>query len=178
MVGVAANNRDRLNNRRRPLSVFNRKLLSHPLMVWFGLISYPLYLWHWPLLSFARIMVGEIPTAGIRIAAVALSVPLAWLTYILLEKPIWRGRYAGLKVTVLVVVIGAIGGMGYACYCSHGLRDRVSIKKAETVLGDISWGAEENSDATCRKYFPKFHYCRLAVDAQPTVALIGDSHAN
>jgi peptidoglycan/LPS O-acetylase OafA/YrhL len=159
-------------------SGFNRKVLSHPLMVWFGLISYPLYLWHWPLLSFARIMVGEVPTARIRLAAVALSVPLAWLTYILLEKPIRRGERAGLKVTVLVLVMAAIGGAGYACYRSHGLTDRESIKNAERVLGDLSWGQEENFDATCRKYFPKFEYCKLAVDAQPTVALIGDSQAN
>ncbi len=161
-----------------PRSGFSRKVLSHPLMVWFGLISYPLYLWHWPLLSFARIMAGEVPTAGIRIGAVALSVPLAWLTYILLEKPIRRGGYTGLKVTVLFVVIGAVGGMGYACYRSDGLTGRASIKNAENVLGDLSWRPEEYSDATCRKYFPKFEYCRLAVDAQPTVALIGDSHAN
>ena len=161
-----------------PRSGFNRKVLCHPLMVWLGLISYPLYLWHWPLLSFARIMVGEAPAAGIRIAAVALSVPLAWLTCILLEKPIRRDGRAGLKVTVLVVVMGAVGGVGYACYRSHGLTGRASIKNAETVLGDLSWEQEENFDATCRKYFPKFEYCRLAVDAQPTVALIGDSQAN
>jgi peptidoglycan/LPS O-acetylase OafA/YrhL len=161
-----------------PLSGFNRKVLSHPFMVWFGLISYPLYLWHWPLLSFARIMVGEVPSAGIRIGAVALAVPLAWLTYILVEKPIRRDGYTGLKVTVLVVVIGAVGGIGYSCYRSHGLTERASIKNAETVLSNLSWGAEQNSDAACRKYFPKFEYCRLAVDAQPTIALIGDSHAN
>jgi peptidoglycan/LPS O-acetylase OafA/YrhL len=161
-----------------PRSGFSRKVLSNPVMVWFGLISYPLYLWHWPLLSFARITAGEVPTAGIRIGTVALSVPLAWLTYILLEQPIRRGGYTGLKVTVLIVLIGAVGGMGYVCYRSHGLTDRASIKNAETVLGDLSWGQEEYSDATCRKYFHKFEYCRLAVDAQPTVALIGDSHAN
>jgi peptidoglycan/LPS O-acetylase OafA/YrhL len=161
-----------------PLSGFNRKVLSHPLLVWFGLISYPLYLWHWPMLSFVRIMAGEVPTAGIRIAAVALSVPLAWLTYILLEKPIRRGGCTGLKVTILVVAVGVVGGMGYACYRFHGLTDRASIRNAQDALGELSWGQEEYSDATCRKYFPKFEYCRLAVNAQPTVALIGDSHAN
>jgi peptidoglycan/LPS O-acetylase OafA/YrhL len=161
-----------------PRSGLNRKILSHPLMVWFGLISYPLYLWHWPLLSFARIVAGEVPAAGIRTAAVAMSVPLAWLTYVLLEKPIRRGGSTRLTVILLVVVIGTVGGMGYTCYRSHGLPGRASIKNAETALADLSWGPGEYSDATCKKYFPKFDYCRLAVDAQPTVALIGDSHAN
>jgi peptidoglycan/LPS O-acetylase OafA/YrhL len=161
-----------------PRSTFNRKVLSHPIMVWMGLISYPLYLWHWPLLSFARIITGEVPTAGIRFAAVALSVPLAWLTYLFLERPIRRGGHVGLKITVLLLVMGAAGGIGYACYRFHGLPDRASIKNAETALDYLSWGPEEYSDPTCKKYFPKFQYCRLAVDAQPTVALIGDSHAN
>jgi peptidoglycan/LPS O-acetylase OafA/YrhL len=161
-----------------PHSGFNRKVLSHPIMVWFGLISYPLYLWHWPLLSFARIMEGEAPAARIRIAAVALSVPLAWLTNIILEKPFRREGRAGLKVIVLLVVMGTVGGVGYNCYRSHGLTNRASIRNAETSLDDLSWGQEENSDTTCRKYFPKFEYCRLAIDGQPTVALIGDSQAN
>jgi peptidoglycan/LPS O-acetylase OafA/YrhL len=158
-------------------SGFN-KLLAHPLLVWFGLISYPLYLWHWPLLAFARIIEGNIPATSIRIAAVALSVPLAWLTYVFLEKPIRRVGWTRPKVAILVTLMAAVGGLGYASYRAGGLPDRAPIKDAQTALGYLSWPQEESYDPTCRKYFPKFEYCRLAIDAQPTVALIGDSHAN
>ena len=66
----------------------NRRLLSHPAMVRVGLVSYPLYLWHWPVLFFARIFFGE--TAAVAIAAIAVSVALAFLTYQLCERPLHR----------------------------------------------------------------------------------------
>lgn len=40
-------------------SAVNEKILSKQVLVWLGLISFPLYLWHWPLLSFALIIQGE-----------------------------------------------------------------------------------------------------------------------
>jgi peptidoglycan/LPS O-acetylase OafA/YrhL len=42
-----------------PQAWFNQVVLSNPIAKWFGLISFPLYLWHWPLLSFARIVESD-----------------------------------------------------------------------------------------------------------------------
>jgi peptidoglycan/LPS O-acetylase OafA/YrhL len=65
-----------------PQAWLNRKLLSWAPLVFVGLISYPLYLWHWVLLTFARIAnFGEDPERAVRFAAIALSSVLAWLTY-------------------------------------------------------------------------------------------------
>jgi peptidoglycan/LPS O-acetylase OafA/YrhL len=59
-------------------------------MVALGLISYPLSLWHWPLLSFAA--TEGVDTAWVKMAIVAASVLLAWLTTSYIEYPIRFGR--------------------------------------------------------------------------------------
>ncbi|MFH0130431.1 acyltransferase family protein [Variovorax sp. VaC1] len=69
-----------------PLGVLNKYVLSNRAMVWLGLISYPLYLWHWPLLAFARIVEGAEPPLGVRAAMVVASIALAWLTYRYVER--------------------------------------------------------------------------------------------
>lgn len=75
-----------------PQGIINRTLLSNKLMVGIGLISYPLYLWHWVILSFLRIMQGEVPLWWHRIIAVLVAVVLSILTYKFVEKPIRFGK--------------------------------------------------------------------------------------
>ena len=79
MVGAVANRWAPSGDQRRTDRVLNRSLLSCGPLVWVGLISYPLYLWHWPLLSFGRIAFGDVPSAHYRVGAIAVSVGLAWV---------------------------------------------------------------------------------------------------
>ena len=103
----------------------NRIVLSNKVSVWFGLISFPLYLWHWPLLSFARIVEGEVPNHNIRIVTVALSIVLAWVTYKLIEHPVRFGKYGKAKVAVLILLLAIIGYIGYNAYERDGLSFRL-----------------------------------------------------
>lgn len=107
-----------------PKAWINRRILSNKVAVWFGLISFPLYLWHWPMLSFARIVEGEVPSRSIRIAAVVLSVVLAWLTYKLVERPVRLGKGEKAKVAILVVLMAVVGYVGYNAHERDGLRFR------------------------------------------------------
>lgn len=95
-------------------SWLNRLFLMNPIAVWFGLISYPLYLWHWPILSFLRIIEIEVPHRNARIFAVFLSIAFAWLTYKFIEKPI---RFGSLKriisPLIITIVLFFVGGFGY-----------------------------------------------------------------
>ncbi len=70
----------------QPEAWVSRHFLGHPAMVWIGLISYPLYLWHWPLLAFARILEEDTPARTIRVLLVVASILLASATYVLVEK--------------------------------------------------------------------------------------------
>jgi len=82
-------------------SIVNKWILSNPLSIWIGLISYPLYLFHWPLLSFLHILKGRNPDASSISAAVVLSFTLAVLTYYLVEKKV---RYAKSRWTIPVLI--------------------------------------------------------------------------
>ena len=127
----------------------NRIILSNKLAVWFGLISFPLYLWHWPLLSFARIVEGEVPSRNIRIAVVFLSIVLAWLTYKFVEHPLRFGKVGKVKITVLVILMLIVGYIGYNTYERDGLSFRlknitnekllIKRKGLDSLLASLAW---------------------------------------
>lgn len=71
-------------------SFFNAKVLSASAMRAIGRISYPLYLWHWPLLVFVRYRWGLKPPLAYTWAALAASFILATLTWRWVEQPIQR----------------------------------------------------------------------------------------
>jgi hypothetical protein len=107
-----------------PEAWLNRWLLASRPMVWVGLISYPLYLWHWPLLSFCRIVQAQEPSAQTRGVAIFASLVLASLTYLFVEKPIRFGKAAGKTFVPLIVVMGVIGAAGYYTYREAGFPGR------------------------------------------------------
>jgi peptidoglycan/LPS O-acetylase OafA/YrhL len=93
-------------------AVLNRRLLKLPVMVRVGLISYPLYLWHWPILSYLWI-VGD-STVATRAIGLVLSVALAWATYRFVEFPM---RRANLRISIpLIGGISAIALIGVAVF--------------------------------------------------------------
>lgn len=103
-----------------PQAWLNRKILSARLAVGIGLISYPLYLWHWPLLSFLHVMEGGMPEREARLVAVLLAFVLAWLTSRFVEPLFRSGGQSKRKALVLVCLMSLVGGLGYAIYRQDG----------------------------------------------------------
>lgn len=97
-----------------PASWLNRRLLSHPWAVFVGLVSYPLYLWHWPGIVFGRLS-GLSEAAWAPPALVALTFLLAVATYRWVETPIRSGRLSHARTAVgLGVAMAVIGCAGLA----------------------------------------------------------------
>lgn len=69
-----------------------RRALSWRPVVYVGLLSYSLYLWHWPLLVYARYLKGLEPLGGWRWAILAASLGLSALSLRFVETPFRRGR--------------------------------------------------------------------------------------
>ena len=149
---------------------FNRLLFMNPIAVWFGLISYPLYLWHWPILSFLQIVYGEMPDMHVRVYAVLMSIFLAWLTYVFIERPIRFGLERNRKTIVLILGLFFVGSLGWYVNKNNGETNYNSaLKFISDAKGDWSYpdGLLRSTDVE-----------RVFVTSEKPVQVIflGDSH--
>lgn len=163
-------------------SWINTKVLSHRFMVWFGVISYPLYLWHWSLLSFGRIVQNGEMAASVRVGLIALAIALAFLTCRYFEKYL---RHQGNKIALLLCLsMGCVGYLGWKIHARDGLdfRYRNMAQQPEEMTRDFLKWEDKGMYPTgiCEPDFvyPNAHICLQSNSKkQPDVVVFGDSHA-
>ena len=109
-----------------PEARINRFLFGHPILAWIGLISFPLYLWHWPALVFARITAKGAPTASTQMLAILSSLALATLTFLLIERPIRFSKYHKTTAAILCFLMLGIGFVGFNTHARDGLTFRLN----------------------------------------------------
>ncbi|MES2802599.1 MAG: acyltransferase family protein [Bdellovibrionota bacterium] len=159
-------------------AILNRYILSNRGMIWIGLISYPLYLWHWVLLSYARILVGEVPTVSVRIAMIILSFVLAWLTYKFIEIPLRRYKKNFIKVICLSLLMLLVGLSGYYLYRHDGLKNRSVVQQNyDTKNRPFMYTVPVQCalDFIDKKFGPRCQLYPAAKAERPTIAIWGDS---
>lgn len=165
----------------------NRKILSFQTMTFIGLISYPLYLWHWELLSFARIVYAGTVSYELTAFLVILSFALAWFTYQLLEKPIrfsiTAEKHPRYIASILCGGLAIVGLSGFVIQNNHGLKNREIAWQHDTLLNDMHGFDKFRKQAiTCRlitknKDLKKISWCLQNKKGQPQKVIWGDSHA-
>jgi peptidoglycan/LPS O-acetylase OafA/YrhL len=123
-----------------------RHLLASPPFVRIGLISYPLYLWHWPLLVFFGIIKFAPLTLLDRGLVVGLSFALAWLTYRFIEIPFRFGRPVPLRIVSLCSGLALVAAAGVVIVEGRGFDFRLppEIREMTDVRTDSSkWRLHE-----------------------------------
>ncbi|MBA2293026.1 MAG: acyltransferase [Gemmatimonadales bacterium] len=155
------------------------RFLSVRPLVGMGLISYGAYLWHQPLLAFARIWSIVEPATWLLLSLLALSTLLAYLSWKLIEVPVrhgaWSSRrlvYAGAGIgSVTLIAIGAVGSLMDGFPARFELPASVvasfdSSSPADVCFGKPFW--EPDAKWTC---------ALGDVNLKPSVLVVGDSHA-
>ena len=104
----------------QPDGLVNKFWLSRQWMVWIGLISFPLYLWHWPIFAYARIYLSDQPSFMMRTLLILTSAGLATVTYLFIERPI-RLKH-GVKLALGLLVL--LSGIAVLSFQSHALQEQ------------------------------------------------------
>ncbi len=100
-----------------PRSYINRYVLSAAPLVFIGLISYPLYLWHWPLMYVPHLLEWPSPmTFRATLCTIGISFLLAFLTYRYVELPIKTSRRGARVTTALCLAMAVCAGAGYLIF--------------------------------------------------------------
>jgi peptidoglycan/LPS O-acetylase OafA/YrhL len=163
--------------------ISNIKLKQYFGFVKLGLISYPLYLWHWVIISFLYIYLGRKPETFVLVLAVLLSLTFAYFTH----KYIEQFRYQKSSTPYLISLLIIIGLFGFYLKEKKGLPDRSNMQNYREALQHFK--RTPAKDEICLNYSRSFlgdqqtfDYCRADPDiknkAKKLIAIIGDSHAH
>ncbi len=161
------------------LTTFGR-LLALPPMRFVGLTSYSFYLWHWPVLSLLRNLIGEELPPSVSATAILLAFGLAVLTWRFVETPFRRKSRDLSSRTVLIrgalasVMVVAIGGMVWLLQGIPARLDEEESRFVRNLRGSHRLLMPMPFDF--RSLPPTIGACGPS-DSEPTLLLWGDSHA-
>jgi peptidoglycan/LPS O-acetylase OafA/YrhL len=154
----------------------NRILATRPFVA-IGLLSYSLYLWHWPLLSYAA-LISPVPlTVRNRLLLIGFTFVAAIASYFLIEQPF---RTPTKRANWKIISAYACGSI---CFLTMGsiLFFTGGIPQRARALAEAERSADIDRPHACmaRHDFELnlSPQCVPAVSATPKIALLGDSHA-
>jgi peptidoglycan/LPS O-acetylase OafA/YrhL len=154
------------------------RCLASRIPVAIGLISYSLYLWHWPLLAFARAASPAALTLTVRITLAVAALLIAWLSYLYIEQPFRTrrllSRRAGFSLAMFASA-AVLVGWGATLGLRQGFPSRLpesALRFADDAIVDERWS--RNTEV---RDFPD-RVVRIGDPTEPARVLVwGDSHA-
>ncbi len=157
----------------------NHKIFSSHILVFLGLISFPLYLWHYMLIGYANIFGYDGFETKINLAIV--SIMLSYLTYIFVEIRARRENSYKFAFFLIIIVL-ILATMSHYVYKTGGLADRGHIKSIKNTYFDRVPFKDANGTKIIEDIVgknPNISHIRAntKIMQEPFFVLIGDSHA-
>lgn len=156
-------------------------LLQMRALVYVGLISYSLYLWHQPVMAFAR-LVFPASSLPFLIGTVVLSLVLAISTYHLVEAPLRRARTSLPRILqIFVLCLGLVGLFIISAVRSDFFAARDAGHPLYAVLHHPDHAAAKRCMFWSKSLASDVEFCQFDAstsdETTPVVAIWGDSHA-
>lgn len=143
-----------------------KKFFQWKITVAIGLISYSLYLWHWPILAFMHYIGPDNLPPHSTAAAIVLMVVLSLISYYCIEKPFknWKGSFVQsaswiYALPMLILTVGSFFAMKLPFMAQY---DRMGLARSYT-------SCHNNTDKQC---------LWGDMEKQPELLILGDSHAD
>lgn len=156
-------------------------LLSSPPLRFIGLISYSLYLVHWPIVVFMKYYYFTID-AYQQILIVVVSILLAFLSWRFVEQPARRGYRQLARPRLFMatgICIALVALAGWAAYESRGLPWRVPQDIQLLASKKAHQGPDRDCGAVFQEKRTMADLCvRGSAGREPDFVILGDSHAN
>ncbi len=162
---------------------FNQVILSNRVFVFIGLISYPLYLWHWPLISFTHYLYDDRVPSIVRIFLIVLSVALAWATYRFIETPMRRQTPLSIPVMIATACCFLMGAAGIVIYLKNGFETRYQKHLHQLVNFNATEASKFMLESKCfigsANNVKMLENCATSPSKPnlPTLMILGDSYA-
>ena len=153
---------------------FVNKILSSFIFVRIGLISYSLYLWHFPVFAFARNRGKDLSDFD-KIELLGITIVLSVLSYFLIEKPFRNKRLIPFKYFATIILFSSFALVSVNSYSNktNGFENRlhVFLKNTQRIL------QEDKIRDNKGKCFDRIkEFCNFNVKSEKSIILIGDSH--
>jgi peptidoglycan/LPS O-acetylase OafA/YrhL len=160
---------------------FNRTILACRPMVHVGKRSYSLYLWHWPVLVLATLIVADLHFKYLNAVCLIVSCCLAWGTYSWYERPIrripmnvgnaWRFLTVGVASSVAIATVGVLLASGTLARSADSRLITRKLPRPED-------GCTFDGSALAKPNTAIFGPCEVVrYPGHPVVVLVGDSHS-
>jgi hypothetical protein len=156
------------------------RMLAHPILQWFGRLSYSWYLWHWPLLIYAAVIFPRISIYG-RLLAVTVALLAAFLTQHAIENPVRFNRGLMSRPVLCLGLAGVLMVVSMSISLgSYRLSKNRELVPGQRMLQAVVDEFSPLSNSGCIANFgeTRAHPCVFGdKQSDTTVALFGDSHA-